>query len=73
MMIPRDKPIPALLELIAAWVPDLSPKHRIDAASIPQFIPPPLRAIYEFADNYDPFQNNATLILADNTVYNMRW
>jgi hypothetical protein len=51
-MIPRDNPIPALLEFIGAWVSDLSPRHRIDAGSVPAFVPPPLRAIYEFAGNY---------------------
>jgi hypothetical protein len=52
LVIPHDKPIPALLELITAWVPDLSPKHRTAASSIPAFIPPPLRSIYELAGNW---------------------
>lgn len=52
MMIPQGNPITSLLEFIAAWVPDLSPAHRMDASSVPEFIPPPLRAIYEFAGNY---------------------
>jgi len=52
MVIPHDNPIPALLEFIGSWVPDLSSQHRMAAASIPDFIPPPLRAIYEFAGNY---------------------
>jgi hypothetical protein len=51
-MIPHDKPIPALLEFIATWVPALSPRHRIPASSIPAFVPPPLRAIYEAAGNW---------------------
>jgi len=34
------------------WVPDLRPAHGIDAALLPSFIPPPLRAIYELAGNY---------------------
>lgn len=57
MLIPCDKPISALLSFIASWVPDLSFKHRMDAASVPDFIPPPLRAIYEFAGNY-PIPNS---------------
>jgi hypothetical protein len=51
-MIPRDRPIPALLQFIAAWVPDLSAKHRIAPSLIPAFVPPPLRAIYELAGNW---------------------
>jgi hypothetical protein len=50
-MIPRDKPIPALLEFIASWVPYLSAKHRVASSLIPRFVPPPLRAIYELAGN----------------------
>lgn len=50
--IPRGNPIPALLEFIAAWVPGLTPAHRIAASSVPAFIPPPLRSIYEIAGNW---------------------
>ncbi len=57
MLIPRDEPIPELLKFIDSWVPDLWPTHRMDAASIPSFIPPPLKAIYEFAGNY-PIPNS---------------
>ena len=57
MLIPRDLPIPSLLEFIGSWVPDLSSSHRMNAVSIPAFIPPPLRAIYEFAGNY-PIPNS---------------
>jgi hypothetical protein len=52
MMIPRDRPIRALLEFIATWVPDLSAKHGVAPSSIPPFVPPPLRAIYELAGNW---------------------
>jgi hypothetical protein len=52
MLIPRDNPIPALLEFIAAWIPELSLIHRMESSSIPAFIPLPLRAVYEFAGNY---------------------
>lgn len=51
-MIPHDDPIPALLKLIAEWVPDLQPQHRVSSAQIPAFVPGPLRAIYELAGNY---------------------
>src|SRR5262249_14171734 len=51
-MIPRDNPIPALLGFLDAWGPELSPKHRIAASSIPAFVPPPLRSIYELAGNW---------------------
>ncbi len=51
-MIPRNEPIPALLKLIADWVPHLHAKHRMNATDIPPFVPPPLRAIYELAGNY---------------------
>jgi hypothetical protein len=51
-MIPRDPPIPALLEFIATWVTDLSAKHRVATSLIPPFVPPPLRAIYELAGNH---------------------
>jgi hypothetical protein len=52
MLISSDQPIPELTRLIALWVPDLSAKHRIAEELIPGFVPPPLRAIYEFAGNY---------------------
>src|SRR5688572_25116162 len=51
-MIPRDRPIPVLLEFIRTWVPDLSAKHRVAPSLIPPFVPPPLRAIYELAGNW---------------------
>jgi hypothetical protein len=51
-MIPRNNPIPALLKFIVEWVPDLSPKHRIEPSLIPKFVPPPLRAIYEVTGNW---------------------
>jgi hypothetical protein len=51
-VIPRDHPIPALLEFIASWVPGLTAQHRMEPSSIPGFIPPPLRAIYEIAGNW---------------------
>ena len=51
-MIPRSRPIPALLDLTAAWVPDLSPKHGIGASLIPEFVPPPLRSVYELTGNW---------------------
>ncbi len=51
-LIPPDRPIPALLDFIARWVPDLSPEHRVAPSSIQPFVPPPLRAIYEIAGNY---------------------
>jgi hypothetical protein len=57
MMIPRDNPIPVLLEFIATWVPDLLPEHRVAASEIPGFVPAPLRAVYEFAGNW-PVPNN---------------
>jgi hypothetical protein len=44
--------MPALLEFIARWVPELSTKHRIDGSLIPPFVPAPLRAIYELAGNW---------------------
>lgn len=52
LMIPRNDPIPALLEFTVRWVPDLSPEHRIEPSLIPKFIPPPLRAIYEVTGNW---------------------
>ncbi|NET32779.1 MAG: hypothetical protein F6K19_12320 [Cyanothece sp. SIO1E1] len=52
MVIPHDKPVLALLKLIDLWVSDLLSQHRMDVASIPDFVPPSLRAIYEFAGNY---------------------
>ncbi|MEO1353640.1 MAG: hypothetical protein AAFW84_33625 [Cyanobacteria bacterium J06635_15] len=52
MVIPHDQPIPALLEFIDSWVPDLSSKHQMAEADIPGFIPSPLREIYKFAGNY---------------------
>lgn len=51
-MISREALIPALLKLIAEWVPDLQPRHRVVPADIPAFVPTPLRAIYELAGNY---------------------
>ena len=51
-MICRTDPIPCLLDFIQEWVPDLSSEHRIDASLIPDFVPPPLRAVYEIAGNW---------------------
>jgi hypothetical protein len=51
-MISRSAPILDLLKFILAWVPDLRPEHRIPASSIPAFVPPPLRSIYELTGNY---------------------
>jgi hypothetical protein len=51
-VIARERPIPDLLHFISTWVPDLSAKHRIPPSSIPFFVPPPLRAIYELAGNW---------------------
>lgn len=51
-IIPRDCPIPALLEFITSWVPDLAATHRVSQSLIPQFVPASLRAIYELVGNY---------------------
>lgn len=51
-MITRESPVPGLLKLIAEWVPDLQPRHRVLPSDIPSFVPAPLRAIYELAGNY---------------------
>lgn len=51
-MIPPLRPIPGLLDFIRAWVPDLSTKHQVPSSSIPDFVPSPLRAIYELTGNW---------------------
>ena len=51
-MISPDRPIPALLKFIATWVPDLSKNHRIAPSVIPQFVPAPLRSIYELGGSW---------------------
>ncbi len=52
MSISNDNPIPELLEFIDAWVADLTPDHRMESSAIPDFIPTPLRLVYEFTGNY---------------------
>jgi hypothetical protein len=51
-MIPAENPIPALLDLVEQWVPDLAEEHRVDAGRIPEFVPPPLREVYRRTGNY---------------------
>lgn len=52
MLIPETDPIPTLLQLIQDWKPDLSAQHRLSPSAIPEFVPPPLRSIYELAGDY---------------------
>lgn len=59
-MIPKENPIPSLLEFIQQWVPDLADRHRVSPTEIPSFVPPPLRAIYELAGNWPvPYQQQS--------------
>lgn len=51
-MIPTHDPIPALLDIVARWVPDLTEEHRVDSSQISEFIPSPLHEVYRLTGNY---------------------
>jgi len=42
----------SIAPLAVVKCPGLSPRHRMEPGSIPQFVPAPLRAIYELTGNY---------------------
>jgi hypothetical protein len=44
--------MPSLLAFISRWVPDLGPEHRLAREKIPEFVPEPLRQLYELTGNY---------------------
>jgi hypothetical protein len=50
--ISPDRPIADLLRFLAAWLGEPAPEYRIPDASIPAFVPPPLRAVYAFAGQW---------------------
>src|SRR6516225_9679411 len=50
--IGREQPIADFLRFLSSYLGEPRPEYRIPASAIPAFVPPPLRAIYEFAGKW---------------------
>lgn len=51
-MIGREQPIADLLRFLTSLLGSPRPEYHLPAEMIPDFVPPPLRAIYEFAGSW---------------------
>lgn len=55
LAIPRigtEQPIADLVRFVTSFLGEPQPEYRVPSATVPAFVPPPLRAIYEFAGRW---------------------